>query len=58
MKKVKNQSINSDAFAYIKGTINRDNKILDAYVRGKWLWAELSSGVRFGVKNASFKERN
>lgn len=58
MKKIKNQSINSDAYAYLKGIIAHENKILDAYVRGKWLTAELSSGVRFSVKNESFSPSN
>lgn len=53
MKKEKNQTINSNAAAYLKSFLTPSNKITDMYVKGKWLWAELSSGVRFGVKNQS-----
>ncbi len=53
MKKEKNKTINSNAAGYLKSLINPTVRILDMYVQGKWLWAELSSGVRFGVKNQS-----
>lgn len=46
-----NKTINSNAFAYLKSLIDPRIKIVDAYVMGIWLWAELNSGVRFGVKN-------
>lgn len=51
MKKEKNNAINSHAAGYLKSLINPSVKIVDMYVVGRWLWAELSSGVRFGVKN-------
>lgn len=58
MKKIKTtQGINSDAFAYVKQLVGHA-KVLDAYVQGKWLKCELSSGVRFGVKNESFARAN
>lgn len=51
MKKEKNKTINSNAVGYLKSFLAPSVKIVDLYVKGKWLWAELSSGVRFGVKN-------
>jgi hypothetical protein len=55
MKKIKKvaQAINSNALAYLKSLINPENKVLDLHVRGKWLTAYLSSGVKFSVKNKS-----
>lgn len=52
-KNKKTKAINSNAAAYLKSLISPNNKILDLYTKGKWLWAELSSGCRFGVKNKS-----
>jgi len=43
--------INYNALKYLKLLIDPRNKILDLYVEGRWLWAELSSGVRLGVRN-------
>ena len=51
MNKIK--AINSDAVAYLKSLISPTLKIVDMYVEGKWLRAELNSGVRFSVKNQS-----
>lgn len=51
MDKPKNKSINSNAYAYLKSLIDQRLLIRDCYVQGKWLTAELSSGVRFSVKN-------
>ncbi len=48
---MKNKSINSNAYAYIKSIIHPGLKVLDLYVRNGWLVAELSSGVRFSVRN-------
>lgn len=51
----KNKAINSDAFAYLKSLLG-DAKILDVYVRGRWLTAEFAgrgTGGRFSVKNQS-----
>jgi len=55
MKKIKKvaQAINSNALAYLKSLINPENKVLDLHVMGKWLTADLSSGVKFSVKNKS-----
>jgi len=54
MKKKKiTEAINSNAVEYLKSLISPNNKILDLYIKGKWLMAELSSGCRFGVKNKS-----
>lgn len=53
MKKEKNKAINSNAAAYLKSFLHPSVKIVDMYVTGKWLWAELSSSVRFAVKNQS-----
>lgn len=50
-KKQKNKTINSNAYAYLKSLLNPYVKILDCYVWGKYLKAELSSGVTFSVKN-------
>lgn len=46
-----NKTINNHAAIYLKSLIAPNLKIVDMYVLGKWLWAELNSGVRFGVKN-------
>ncbi len=51
MKKERNITINSDAYAYLKALLDPRIRILDAYVWGKWLKAELSSGITFSVKN-------
>ena len=54
MKKEKtSKAICSNAAQYLKSFLHPSIKIVDIYVKGKWLWAELSSGVRFGVKNQS-----
>ena len=53
MKKEKNKTINSDATAYLKIWLHPSVSIVDLYVRGKWLTAELSSGVAFSVRNRS-----
>lgn len=53
MKKEKNNTINSNAAAYIKSLIHPDVKILNWEVCGKWLKATLSSSVFFSVKNQS-----
>lgn len=54
MKKEKKQvAINSNALAYLKSFIHPDVKVLDLYIWGKWLKAELSSGCTFSVKNKS-----
>lgn len=44
-------AINSNAYKYLKSLLHPSVSILDAYVMGKWLTAELSSGIRFSVKN-------
>lgn len=49
----KNNTINSNAYAYLKSLLHADVKILDLYVWGKWLKAELSSGMSFSVLNKS-----
>ena len=53
MKKEQNKTINSNAAGYLKSMLASGVKIWDMYVEGKWLYAELSSGVRFAVKNQS-----
>ena len=50
MKKQKNP-ISSDAYAYLKTLIHPTIKIVDLYVEGRYLKAELDSGVRFAIKN-------
>ncbi len=52
-KKKETQSINSNAYAYLRGLLAPGVKIVDAYVEGKWLRAELSSGPRLSVRNQS-----
>ena len=44
-------AINSNAYKYLKSLLHPNVTIIDAYIKGKWLVAELSSGVRFSVKN-------
>ncbi len=48
--KQKNITINSDSYAYLKSLIG-SLTVVDLYIKGKWLVAELSSGVRFSVRN-------
>lgn len=50
-KPKKQKAINSSALEYLKSFLAQDVKILDLYIENKWLVAELSSGVRFGVLN-------
>ena len=49
-----NKTVNSNAYAYLKSLLHPAVKIIDLYVQGKWLTAELSSGMRFSVKNSDF----
>lgn len=44
-------AINSNAFAYLKSLLHKDVRVLNAYVWGNWLKAELSSGITFSVRN-------
>ena len=53
MKKEKNKTINSDAVGFLKSMLHPSVKIVDMYVMGKWLCAELSSNCRFMVRNRS-----
>lgn len=54
MKKQKQkQAINSDAYNYLKSLLHPNVRVLDLYVWGKWLKAELSSGINFSVRNTS-----
>ena len=53
MKKEKNKTINSNAAGFLKSWLHPSIKIVDMYVRGKWLTAELSSGIAFSVRNRS-----
>lgn len=46
-----NNAINSDSLEYLKSMINSTNLIVDLEVKGKWLVAYLSSGVKFSVIN-------
>lgn len=46
-----NNSINSNAYAYLISFLAVGVKVWDAYVEGKWLRAELSSGITFSVRN-------
>lgn len=45
------QAIKSSSYEFLKNSISSNVKILDLYVRNKWLCAELSSGVKFMVIN-------
>jgi hypothetical protein len=47
----KNNSINSNAYAYLKSLIGDRVKIIDVIVWGRYLKASLSSGVYFSVLN-------
>ena len=54
MKKEKKVvAINSNALEYLKSFLHPNVKIMDLYIWGKWLKAELSSGCNFSVKNKS-----
>lgn len=50
---MKNNSINSNAYAYVLSILSEDIKVVDAYVKGRWLKCELNTGVIFSVKNFS-----
>jgi len=43
--------INYEALKYLKSLLDPVVKIMDVYVRNHWLCAELSSNVRFMVRN-------
>lgn len=51
MPRKNKDSVNSDAYAYLKSLLHPSVKVVDLYVWGKWLKAELSSGITFSVKN-------
>ena len=55
---MKNNSINSSAYALLLSFLADGVKVLDAYVEGKWLKAELSSEITFSVKNENLNSRN
>ncbi len=48
---MKNNSINSNAYAYLLSFLGIGVKVVDAYVEGKWLRCDLNSGSRFSIKN-------
>ena len=48
---MKTGTINSESYAWAKTFLHPHVKIMDAYVKGKWLCLQLSSGVLFKVKN-------
>ena len=47
----KKTAINSKAFESVKNLLHPGVYVTDAYVLGKWLCLQLSSNVRFKVKN-------
>lgn len=47
----KQKSINSETYAWAKTLLHPAVRITDAYVYGKWLCLQLSSNVRFIIKN-------
>lgn len=48
------KAVNSNAYKYLQSLLAPTVKVVDLYVEGKWLKAELSSGVRLSVKNRSY----
>lgn len=48
---MKNNTINSNAYAYLLLLLNKTTEVVRLTVRGKWLTADLSSGIKFSVKN-------
>lgn len=52
------EAINSDAYAAAKEMLHKDVTIVDAYARRGWLYLQLSSGVRFIVKNKYEKKKD
>ena len=59
MQKENKKTINSDAYGYLQSLVHPNMKIVDLYVEGKYLKADLyckgryDAGVRFAVKNQS-----
>ena len=47
----KTTTINSSAYAFMKSILSPKLKVIDLYVKGKWLVAELDSGIKFSVLN-------
>lgn len=50
-KSTKNNSVNSNAYAYMLKVLGDKVDVIQLTVVGKWLTAVLSSGIRFSVKN-------
>ena len=59
MKKQNRKTINSDAAGYLKSLLHPNMKVVDMYVEGRYLKAELNcpgrygAGITFSVKNQS-----
>ncbi len=51
---MKNNSINSNAYGYLLSLLAAGVKVYDAWVEGKYLCADLSSGITFKVKNQTY----
>ncbi len=55
---MKNKTINSNAFAYLKSLLHPDIKILDCSVRNGWLRAECGHKTNPFQANISMSVRN
>ncbi len=55
---MKNQTINSNAYAYLKSLLHPDVKIIDCRVFGRWLRAELGHTTNPFQANISFSVKN
>jgi len=47
----KNNAVNSSSYDHLISLIGDKVKVMDLEVRGKWLVAHLSSGIKFWVLN-------
>ncbi len=58
MKDIKNNSINSNAYAYLKSFLSPDVHIIDVEIRNGWLRAEVGHNHNLMQANISFSVRN
>lgn len=58
MRDKKNNSINSNAFAYLKSLLSPDVHIIDVEIRNGWLRAEVGHNQNTMQANISFSVKN
>lgn len=58
MRDKKNNSINSNAFSYLKSLLSPDVHIIDVEIRNGWLGAEVRHNQNTMQANISFSVKN